>query len=179
MKQFYSNLSKLLLVVCCLGYFRGSAQLVVNNSATATQLANKIVGSGVTISNVSLNNGSSVSGGTGIFSNGNTTNIGLTDGVLLTTGKATDAIGANGADTGNDNTDLSEDQKDFTDDPNLAAIATASIRDQSILKFDFVAQSDFITVQYVFASDEYNEWVCSQYNDLFAFFRNRAKSVRW
>jgi hypothetical protein len=67
----------LLLLTSSFGY----SQLTVNNGATATALANEIVGAGVTISNVSLQ---SATGGTGIFSNGAATNIGISNGILLT-----------------------------------------------------------------------------------------------
>ncbi|MCC6599190.1 MAG: choice-of-anchor L domain-containing protein, partial [Crocinitomicaceae bacterium] len=161
MKHLYIHLTRLLLFICCLCSLQGFSQLAVDNTATATQLANKIVGAGVTISNVSLQ---SAVGGTGIFSNGNTTNVGLNEGILLTTGDANDAIGPNSSGS------TTKDKEDFADDPDLDGLTPYSIRDQAILTFDFVAESDFITLQYVFGSEEYNEYVCSQFNDLFAFF---------
>ena len=42
--------------------------------------------------------------------------------------------------------------------------------DATILQFDFVAPTDVISFQYVFGSDEYNEWVNSSFNDVFGFF---------
>jgi hypothetical protein len=136
------------------------AQLNVNTNATAAQLAAEIVGTGVTVSNVVLQ---SASNGTGIFSNGGTTNIGIGNGILLTTGDAVDAIGPNNSDQ------TSRDKENFAVDPNLDALTNYSIEDQCILEFDFVATGNAIHVQYVFASEEYNEWVCTRYNDLFAF----------
>jgi hypothetical protein len=145
----------------CLSALKIHGQLVINTNATATNLANEIAGPGVSVSNVSLQ---SAAGGSGIFSNGNSTNIGISNGILLTTGDALDAIGPNIV--GN----TSKDKTDFADDPDLDAITNYNIKDQCILEFDFVAQGNVIAVQYVFASEEYNEWVCTQYNDLFAFF---------
>jgi hypothetical protein len=58
----------------------------------------------------------------------------------------------------------------FAADPDIDSLTNYSIKDQCILEFDFVAQSNYINVQYVFASEEYNEWVCTQYNDMFGFF---------
>jgi len=44
--------------------------------------------------------------------------------------------------------------------------------DATILEFDFIPYSDVISFQYVFTSDEYNEWVNTPFNDVFGFFLN-------
>ena len=92
MKSFYNKLQAVFATIICLWAIQTNAQLQVNSSVTANALANQIVGTGVTISNVSLDCAPEAYG---IFTNGNTTNIGLTNGVLLTTGAASDAIGPN------------------------------------------------------------------------------------
>lgn len=38
------------------------------------------------------------------------------------------------------------------------------------MEFDFVPATDNISFNYVFGSEEYPEYVCSQFNDVFAFF---------
>jgi hypothetical protein len=162
MKNFYNNLRCTIVALVCFLPFAGIAQLNVNSAASAQDLANAILGSGVTISNVSLDCGP---GGSGIFSNGGTTNVGIGDGILLTSGRANDAIGPNNV--GN----LTFEQPSaFNNDANLSTLVSGSIQDKCILEFDFVAESDFISVQYVFGSEEYNEYVCSQFNDVFGFF---------
>ncbi len=161
MKHFTLHLKNSILLCCFAFGLNMHGQLIVNSAVTGTQLANEIVGAGVTISNVNLQ---TAANGCGIFSNGGTTNIGLGNGILLTTGLASEAIGPNNVENKTSNV------SNFTDDPDLDNITPYSIEDQAILSFDFVAESDFINVQYTFASEEYNEWVCSQFNDLFAFF---------
>ena len=37
-------------------------------------------------------------------------------------------------------------------------------------EFDFVAAGDTVSFDYVFGSDEYETWINTQYNDVFAFF---------
>jgi gliding motility-associated-like protein len=91
------------------------------------------------------------------------TNLGLNSGILLTTGDYSVAIGPNnqiGAATVDNN----------PGDPTLQAIAGVNTYDAAVLEFDFIPQNDTIQFNYVFASEEYPEYVCSTYNDLFGFF---------
>ena len=45
-----------------------------------------------------------------------------------------------------------------------------SVNDVCILEFDFQPSGDFVSFNYVFGSDEYDGWINTQYNDIFAFF---------
>jgi hypothetical protein len=45
-----------------------------------------------------------------------------------------------------------------------------STNDKTVLEFDFKTDSDSVFFSYVFASEEYNEFTNSQYNDVFGFF---------
>ena len=164
MKHFYNYLKRAVIGAICFFPLMTNAQLNVNSAASATDLANAILGSGVTVSNVVLDCGP---GGSGIFTNGNTTNIGLTSGIILSTGHASDAGGPN------NNPGLTFNQPDaYNGDSDLDPLVAGSLNDVCKLDFDFVSTSDVIQVQYVFASEEYNEYVCSQFNDVFAFFVN-------
>ena len=136
------------------------AQLNVSPSNDGNALASSILGSGVTISNVVLNCGND---GAGLFTGGNSTNIGIDNGVLLTSGLATDAIGPNTA----GNTSFITNNGS---DPDLQSLISQPLRDACVLSFDFVPNAEMISVQYVFASEEYPEYVCSSYNDVFGFF---------
>jgi plastocyanin len=44
--------------------------------------------------------------------------------------------------------------------------------DAAVLEFDFVPQTDTALFRFVFASDEYNEWANTPFNDVFAFYIN-------
>jgi len=68
------------------------SQLIVDSSTTAEQMVANILGPGVTVSNIELNCDPE---GSGSFSNGSTTNIGIDEGVLLTTGIIENALGPN------------------------------------------------------------------------------------
>lgn len=149
-----------LLVFLCLTLSTSSyAQLQVTGGLTATQMANIIAGPGITVSNAVY---TGVPNAAGSF-NGTGTNLGLTSGVILTTGDVADAPGPNtftgaGGDNGAPgNTDLE----------NLAGDLTYNA---ATLEFDFIPQSNTASFRYVFASEEYPEWVNANFNDAFAFF---------
>lgn len=45
-----------------------------------------------------------------------------------------------------------------------------NIGNKSVLEFDFVPFNDMVSFNYVFSSEEYERWACSQYNDAFGLF---------
>lgn len=149
--------------------FSVNSQLVVDNTTqTPEQLVqNVLVGTGVTVSNVSWNGSLAaalaIQEQAGEFSG--TSSIGLGNGVILGSGDVTMAIGPN---VGTGST-LGGSGMSGTD-PDLAAIATAGLNDEAVLEFDFVPQGDSIKFRYVFSSEEYPEYVCSTFNDVFGFF---------
>ena len=152
----------MMIALCCLIASPASAQLNVVSSSDAHQLASSIVGSGVSVSNVSLNCGPN---GAGLFNNGDATNLNLDEGVLLTTGLATDVA--------NPASFFASTAHNTAGDAALAALVGGlSTNDACILEFDFVPTDNHISVQYVFGSEEYPGFVCSSFNDVFAFFVN-------
>ena len=62
----------------------------------------------------------------------------------------------------------------FPGDPDLNSIARASTQDACILEIQFTVDPGVLAIefQYVFGSDEYQEYVDSQYNDAFALKLN-------
>ena len=138
----------------------GFSQLSVTAGQTAAQLAQKLAGAGVQISNATI------TGPSNYYSafTANATNLGLSSGILLTTGDGNIAIGPNTAqDAGT---------VDFNPgDQDLENIVGVTTYDAAVLEFDFIPQNDTIQFRYVFASEEYPEYVCSTYNDLFEIGR--------
>jgi hypothetical protein len=127
----------------------------------ADDLANTLVGAGVTVSNV-VYSGAEVASGT--FGGGSGI-IGFDDGIILTSGAAANVIGPNVEDskTGSNGT---------AGDSDLDTLSGVSTLDAAVLTFDFVPDAATVFFQYVFASDEYNEYVNSSFNDVFGFFVN-------
>lgn len=140
------------------------AQLDVSlGGITAEAFAQNIVGEGVTIISAEL---VCPEGAAGFFSQGETTNIGLTEGILLTTGQAADAVGPNTS--GSTSTNWGA-----PGDADLAAlVAPFPTFDACYLEFTFIPDGESVSFTYVFASEEYNQYVCSAFNDVFAFFAN-------
>ncbi len=140
------------------------AQLQINTAMTPQQLvANVLVGGGVQVFNVTYNSPSTALN-IGEFNNGNLTNIGLNHGIILASGNVNNALGPNNS-TSKGNTTSSGS------DPQLQAlIPSYTINDAAVLQFDFIPLSDTIKFRYVFASEEYPEFVCSNFNDVFGFF---------
>ena len=146
-----------------------NAQLVTSTALTPTQLVeNVLVGNGVAVSNVVyIGHADAI----GSF-NGVNTNLGLNSGIVLTTGTVlsnTDGGGQNGPFGPNDNGSAGIDNNEPGYAP-LTTIAGENTENAAVLEFDFVPQSDTIRFKYVFGSDEYPEFVGSDYNDVFAFF---------
>lgn len=115
----------------------------------------------VTITDVNCANGS-----VGTFLAGDNTNLGLEKGLLLTSGSAQDAAGAN---TIGSTTTINN----FPGDDDLDILSTlfgdgTLSNDACIVEMDVYSTSNEITFEYVFGSEEYPEFV-NQFNDIFAF----------
>jgi hypothetical protein len=108
----------------------------------------------------------------GLFSLGTST-VGIESGIILSTGKATGALPPNNTDLLGYMHDDDADGQPEPGDTDLEALDPGNATsDAVVLEFDFIAQAGEIYVTYVFASEEYNEFVGKSYNDIFAFFLN-------
>ncbi|HXU26520.1 MAG TPA: choice-of-anchor L domain-containing protein [Bacteroidia bacterium] len=140
------------------------SQLTIGIDSSIVAFAQKIVGSGVTITNASLTcGGFGSASGSGTFSYLGST-LGLTHGVILTTGYASDAVHPAQI--------ISEShppQYSFSD-ANLTSIEPAAMYDNCILQFDFVPLYNQLNITYVFGSSEYDGYQCSAFNDAFGMF---------
>ncbi len=131
------------------------------NTITASDLVNTIVGSGVTTSNIVYTGSPN---GAGTFSGFST--IGIDNGIILSSGNAADAVGPNDSQS-------KTGALDVPGDPDLDALVSPNATtDASVLSFDFVPTTAQLTFDYVFSSEEYNEYANSSFNDVFAFFVN-------
>ena len=121
-----------------------------------------LVGPSVVVHSVG---GSGADEAAGLFSGG-TGIIGIEDGVILSSGNIASVAGPNYRDQTTTNNDTSGD-------PDLAALSGFQSFDASVLEFEFECPGgNVLEMQYVFTSDEYNEFVHSPFNDIFGFFLN-------
>ncbi len=138
-----------------------ASALVINTTSNADTLAGVILGSGISISNVSYNG---AAGAAGTFTDGLNSGLGIDSGIILTTGAAALAQGPNDSDNATASNGL----------PGLAnldaLIPGFQTLDAALLSFDFTSAGGNLFFNYVFASEEYNEFVNSAFNDVFGFF---------
>lgn len=139
------------------------ANLSVMGSVSAQSLiTNTLVGGNCfQVGNVSSSgNGSS----RGSFTSG-ATNIGLSSGIALCTGPVTILPGPNNSQSANGGYNTNS-----ADDPDLATLTSGNQFDRSAIEFDFTPTASTVQFDFVFGSEEYCEFVGSQYNDVFGFF---------
>ena len=136
---------------------------LVTSSDTPENVVAVLVGTGITYQNINYVGAADAlgkfTGGTGI--------IGFEDGIIMGSGNINDVVGPNVQDG-------ITTENGQPGDADLDALVAGGTQDAAVLTFDFVPSGNKVQFEYVFASDEYNEYVGSQYNDVFAFFINGA-----
>jgi hypothetical protein len=133
---------------------------VVTATNNANLLRNTILGPGITtVGNAVLVGGN---GSAGIFNTGS--GIGIDSGIILSTGNVFDAEGPN---TAGNTTGIAS----FSGDPQLDATFGVFTEDTTSLQFQFQTTAiSTLQFDFVFASEEYTEFVNSGFNDVFAFY---------
>jgi len=97
----------------------------------------------------------------GYFERGNS-NFPFESGIVLTSGKAKDAEGPS---SGN----VSYGGYVWAGDDDTDELANQNTNNVTVFEFDFVPYSNEISFNYIFASEEYPNFVCQEYNDVFGF----------
>ncbi|MFN4172846.1 MAG: Hint domain-containing protein, partial [Pseudorhodobacter sp.] len=145
------------------------ANLSYQTNASALNMARLIFGDGVTVTSASYSGPASSSA---IYSNGHLSPgvVPAPTGVILSTGRVNDFTQANG--DPNRNTGTSTDTSGTDNDPMFNAIAGTRTYDAVWLNADFIPTGNLMTIQFVFASEEYPEYINSQYNDVVGVWVN-------
>ncbi|MBK8739964.1 MAG: choice-of-anchor L domain-containing protein [Betaproteobacteria bacterium] len=131
-------------------------------SNNAAALAQSLAGTGVAISNATLQG---APGTAGTFS-GAAAGLDLDTGVVLSTGNVANVVGPN--QSGDTSTNFG-----LGGDPQLDALAAPRRTFDAVsLEFDLVTAQSMIGVRFVFASEEYSEIAGSAFSDVVAIFVN-------
>ena len=138
-----------LLFLILITNFSYSQLVVTNQGAPAATIVSGFIGSGLTISNPVI---TCPTVAYGTFSGG--AGIGVTNGVVLTTGLASNISGPS-------SNFMSTDNNTTCNDAQLASLDPDATNDCCILEFDVVPQCNQLSVRFVFGSAEYPTFVNS------------------
>ncbi|HXP51136.1 MAG TPA: choice-of-anchor L domain-containing protein, partial [Bacteroidia bacterium] len=136
------------------------AQLVVDTNYSPQYLVhNVLLSNNIIAYNIKY---TGVNRAIGYF-DGTKSNIGINNGILMTTGSVAIAAGAyNPLSQGLSN--------NLPGDSALSVLCNDSTFDACILEFDFIPYADTVSFDFAFGSQEYPTFTCCPENDVFAFF---------
>ncbi len=159
-------MKKLLTLVLSVFLLQTSfSQLTTTINPTIAQMTSVLQGNGVVVTNVTRTCPTGATGGSALFSGGASALGGLNSGILLTTGTASNVAGPSVNTTGNN---LSYDAG--APGSSLGnGLAGGTTFDGCYISFLITPNCSTLSLSYVFASEEYPEWVGSTYNDVFGF----------
>lgn len=153
---------QILLLLAVSSGFHANAQMrddyTVQESVDPVEMVMEyLVGSGVSVSNITYQ-GNPVSRGTfnGI------SNLGMTEGIILTSGRASFSTGPN-------NTYSKSFAANAGGDAALNLLGGSATTDACVLEFDFIAIAETFKLRYILGSEEYPEYV-NQFNDVAGIF---------
>ncbi len=147
-----------------------ASELTYNTNATALEMAETIFGDGVEVRDATYTGDSRASA---IYSDGDSIAPGATPadtGIILSTGQATAFTNSTGqANQSNSQTTANNGPNN---DPTFNAAAGQQTFDASYLDVTFVPDASVMTLQFVFASEEYPEFQNSIYQDFVGVWVN-------
>lgn len=139
-----------------------ASKLPVDTTADAMKMADAMFGIGITVQSASYNGAASASG---IYSNGDAVAPDLTPsdtGVILSTGNASHVTNSTGA--ANVTAGRSTNHKTAGDD-DLSTISGQKTFDAALFEAAFIPEGSMLSMQMVFGSEEYLQFVNSGFND--------------
>jgi hypothetical protein len=158
MKGF--SLNSILIIIACFIFTDAQTQLQINTNVTPEQMVEEFVGVGINYYNVSYI-GADIASGT--FSNGSSAGLGVENGIFLTSGDGNLIPGPNSSYAASYSHGLEGH-------PLLTDILGIQTFDAAVLEFDFTTLHDTLRFNFLYGSEEYNEWVGAPFNDIYGLF---------
>lgn len=160
-------------------YVTVSAQAIttipVNGTSPDALINGYLAAEGVTLHDCKFNWSSSNINGSqvGRFTNTNPS-FPFQSGIILATGNIDVAPGPNNSPSESNTTGVNH----ASIDPDLQGLISANLSNASVLQFNFNCYlTPSFSFKYIFGSEEYPEYVCSNYNDVFGFFLKGPDAV--
>lgn len=151
-----------------------ASELPIDTGASAMEMADAMFGDGMTILKATYQGDKASSG---IYSDGDEVAPDVTPsdtGVILSSGKAKDFTNSSGE--SNTSAGTSTNTSGIDGDPDMNAVAGFSTYDAALFKAVFIPEGDTLTMQFVFSSEEYLEYVGSGFNDAVGVWVNGVKA---
>ncbi|MEO1549869.1 MAG: choice-of-anchor L domain-containing protein [Pseudomonadota bacterium] len=148
-------------------------ELPIDTSASAAEMADAMFGDGITVLNASYTGADSASG---VYSDGQAVMPGVAPsdtGVILSTGKAEDITQSSGDANRSAGTTTNHQNPG---DAQLTAMSGQQTFDAAVFEAEFVPAGSTLTMQVVFSSEEYLEYVNSGFNDAVGVWVNGVKA---
>ncbi|SDC64593.1 choice-of-anchor L domain-containing protein [Ruegeria marina] len=150
-----------------------ASELPIDTSASAMDMANAMFGNGIQVVSATYTGATSASG---IYSDGDTVAPDITPsdtGVILSTGMATSITNSSGDANTSSGTSTNHH---LAGDAELNLIAGAQTYDAAVFQASFIAEGSTLTMQVVFSSEEYLEYVGSGFNDAVGIWVNGVQA---
>ncbi|PID34092.1 MAG: hypothetical protein CR976_02100, partial [Thiotrichales bacterium] len=143
------------------------AELSLNDSPSPSAVDGVLSGPGLTTRNLTFKSG--MPGQYGLFYGGtdpigSDPILGVDNGFYMTTGNGNSILGPN-----NNHKKTYNNNNSYTD-ADLTSIAADADYDPVVVEFDITPEGDKLNFVLVFGSEEYPEYVCSKFNDVFGLF---------
>ena len=150
-----------------------AAELQIDTTVSEEEMAETIFGAGVQIVEGSVSYSGDPSS-SGVFTGGLTTSEGFAPsdtGLILSTGQAQSVTNSSGE--ANQNTNTSTNTAGGIDgDADFNAAANQSTFDAAFIEASFIPEGETLTMQFVFGSEEYPEFVNAGFNDTIGVWVN-------
>lgn len=162
-------MSKLINVFFLLLIQFSFGQLKINNVKSPNELMNVLLGDSenILVDNITFKGSPNAFG---IFSCKLSYNTFIKEGIIMSTGDVKNALGPN-------NNSQASTKLNFLSDKDINIISgNKGCYDTALFEFDLVSKTDKIQFNFLFASEEYPEYVNKNVNDTFAFIVTNTKT---